>query len=260
MLRKGASLIIAGTIYVFVYWCFLVLALLTPIALHEGGHYFALLERGVAVERFAVGIGPNLTLYRGEHTTFSVGVIPFLGYNKPYTKDDPSAVVLSAQSYRMAEDLTPAENLWVGSAGLLANALSIGALLVLLARYEAGQTLIIRIQEQLKSLPLLICGIGLDLFTLGRYPRSGSRELKTVTEYVSFKVGFVKAMLRLWVVVHFTLIALNILPVAGLDGTRMAHACCALLGFHVDFALWATVTSPIFLFLMIGRSFVRRAA
>ncbi len=56
------------------------------ICVHELGHYLFARWAGVAVEEFAIGFGPILASYRGEHTLWTLRLFPLGGFVAPATR------------------------------------------------------------------------------------------------------------------------------------------------------------------------------
>ena len=91
------------------------------IAAHECGHFFAARARGIHVNAFAVGFGPNLFTYRGPEVEYSLKAIPLGGYvafpdddeDCPYPEDDPD----------LLRNRPTSDRALVVSAGIIANVL-----------------------------------------------------------------------------------------------------------------------------------------
>ena len=60
-----------------------VLILGVLIFVHELGHFLACRLRGVGVEKFSIGFGPELAAWQGRQTRYSISWIPFGGFVKP---------------------------------------------------------------------------------------------------------------------------------------------------------------------------------
>jgi len=91
------------------------------ITAHECGHFFAARARGIHVNAFAVGFGPNLFTYRGPEVEYSLKAIPLGGYvafpdddeDCPYPEDDPD----------LLRNRPTSDRALVVSAGIIANVL-----------------------------------------------------------------------------------------------------------------------------------------
>ena len=89
------------------------------ITVHECGHFFAARARGIHVNQFAVGFGPNLFTYRGPEVEYSLKAIPLGGYvafpdddeDCPYPEDDPD----------LLRNRPTGDRALVVSAGIIAN-------------------------------------------------------------------------------------------------------------------------------------------
>ena len=83
------------------------------------GHFFAARARGIHVNQFAVGFGPNLFTYRGPEVEYSLKAIPLGGYVAfpdddevcPYPEDDPD----------LLRNRPTGDRALVVSAGIIAN-------------------------------------------------------------------------------------------------------------------------------------------
>ena len=58
------------------------------IFVHELGHFLACRLSGVGVEKFSIGFGPELMVWQGKETRYSLSLIPFGGFVKPQGESD----------------------------------------------------------------------------------------------------------------------------------------------------------------------------
>ena len=57
-----------------------VVAILSLVMIHEGGHFFTAKAFGIKVEEFFVGFGPRIWSFRRGETEYGLKALPFGGY------------------------------------------------------------------------------------------------------------------------------------------------------------------------------------
>ncbi|MEG1287044.1 MAG: RIP metalloprotease RseP [Clostridium sp.] len=64
------------------YIIYAILAFSLLIIVHELGHFIMAKVNGIAVEEFAIGMGPKIVSIQGKETKYSIGILPIGGYVK----------------------------------------------------------------------------------------------------------------------------------------------------------------------------------
>lgn len=67
-----------------------ILAFGVLILIHELGHFTLAKINGVKVEKFSIGMGPDIFKIKGKETTYAIGLLPIGGYVKMTGEDQPS--------------------------------------------------------------------------------------------------------------------------------------------------------------------------
>jgi regulator of sigma E protease len=76
-------------IYVITLIIFIIL-LSFLIIIHEWGHMYVALKRGVIVQSFAIGFGPKLFSFTKNGVEYRINILPFGGYVSLFGDDDPT--------------------------------------------------------------------------------------------------------------------------------------------------------------------------
>lgn len=101
---------------------FIVFTLIIGVAIfvHELGHFIAAKKAGVLVEEFSIGFPPTIWKKKIGPTQYSLGLIPFGGFNKIYGMDSDQDSADNPQSY---ESKTSAAKLAITLGGIVMNIL-----------------------------------------------------------------------------------------------------------------------------------------
>jgi regulator of sigma E protease len=75
--------------YILTLFIFIILLSLL-IIIHEWGHMFVALKRGVIVKSFAIGFGPKIYSFKRNGIEYRLNVLPFGGYVSLFGEDDSS--------------------------------------------------------------------------------------------------------------------------------------------------------------------------
>lgn len=120
---------------------------ITPIALHEFGHY-------------------------GACKSLGIGVLPLGGFNMPIAADSFTG---EHPSFRLAEDASAAEKLWISSAGILANLLTCFLIYAFFyyrdIRYSKESNSAV-FEKHYKSFCRVFCYVCLSIFSFGFLPKN----------------------------------------------------------------------------------------
>lgn len=144
---------------------FVVVVLLTMVAIHEGGHLIAARLSGVDAPEFSVGFGPEIVSFtpKSKKTKYALRAIPLGGFvrirglgvsTKLEGEDDPDRELQGA-SY---DEVSRPKRVFISAAGPLANVFSavLMLLVVFLQHGEVGPSLTVR---TIPKMPAAMAGV-----------------------------------------------------------------------------------------------------
>lgn len=220
-----------------------------PIALHEFGHYGACKSLGIGLKTCQVGIGPSFSLFQFKETDFRIGVLPLGGFYMPMTSDSFTG---EHPSFRLAEDASAAENLWISSAGILANLLTSFLIYAFFyyrdIRYSKESNSAV-FKKHYKSFCRVFCYVCLSIFSFGFLPKN-----KAAHRTFLFQSG----ALQTCAVLSMYLAICNMLPIAFLDGSKILHACSGMIGINFSLDRYVIQTSPILLLYVLAMMYPKK--
>ncbi len=222
-------------VWLLIYFVCFHVVLGVPIAIHELGHYVALKSCGVGVKDCQVGIGPSLRMFSIQETDFKVGLIPFGGFNLPYSSKEVEG---TGATFRIYKEVSPIEDLWISSAGVLVNLLSVLVVVALFPfmnqqRKYFGYEFFLR--EEFRVLKIVALNIVLGLVSFGQLPRRTSD---------AYKIMWEGGLLRIWICISVFLFFFNLIPASSMDGTRVLNALCGIYGVEFPLETWMVCTTP----------------
>lgn len=176
------------------------------ICMHELGHYYFGKRYKLNIEAFTVGIGTTLFKTKIKDTTFTLKLIPFLGFVKPADKDEYTR-------------LNRGQKILFCSGGLLVNYLFyvIGVVMIAVGK---GYSVLFGIKTSFillwTSVINILHSFSLDIIYSPEQSFEGQVEgmLKMSSFFSDFWVAFA--------VVNLLLFLLNLLPISPLDGGHIA--------------------------------------
>ena len=144
---------------------YVVVALLTMVAVHEGGHLIAARLSGVDAPEFSVGFGPEIVSYtpKSKKTKYALRAIPLGGFvrisglgvsSKLEGEDDPSREA-QGMSY---EEVSRPKRVFISAAGPLANVFT-AVLLMLVVFLQYGKIVPTLTVNTVPDMPAAMAGI-----------------------------------------------------------------------------------------------------
>ncbi len=224
-----------------------------PVLIHELGHYLAYKHLGVGVSNFSIGLGPSVEIFHFRETSFELGLLPFGGYNKPYSK-----MLENSENWvglLRIEDLNLSQSAYAAGSGLIAGLLLLPVLFIpeIFERRSLG--LLNSLKFQIQRLLLYFIAIMIETFTFARYPRRSSKlYFISCEETCEVNKRPFLTYLRSWKFIVVYLFFLNIFPFGMLDGTKVCHSFCGLCGFNFDLQWYIISTLPMMVLVVVLRN------
>ncbi|KAI3430446.1 hypothetical protein D9Q98_005041 [Chlorella vulgaris] len=89
------------------------------VGIHEAGHFFAAVSRGIHVTKFAIGFGPTIFTYQGKEVEYSLRALPLGGF-VAFPDDDPESTY-PPDDPNLLRNRSVGDRAAVISAGVIAN-------------------------------------------------------------------------------------------------------------------------------------------
>ncbi|WP_411738439.1 site-2 protease family protein [Peribacillus sp. S4] len=209
------------------------------ICMHEFGHYYFGKRYGLKIEAFTVGMGTTLFKKKIKETTFTLKLIPFLGYVKPADKEE-------------FIQLKRRQKMLFFSGGLIVNYLFyvLGVVMIAIGK---GHSVLFGIKTAFILLWTTVLKIAesfnIEIIYSPELSFEGQVEglLKMSDFFSEFWIGFA--------IVNLLLFVLNLLPISPLDGGHIAKELLekTLFSLRIPKKLVAIITS---VFVLLGLGFM----